>query len=251
MTAIVGGPGKTAPKLVNDFLRFDPTKADTSASFLTKVTPPVGEGPQLQPDFRSCQHEYTHKTNQIALPPLDSRAHPGGRHRLAVCCKKCRIHADLHVAYHDVATNPCPNSQDPLHHFIRREDVDTTSDQRIQYGWQCSAAKCQAQVTIAYRRPRITEEERKALTDTERLRRAYESMVKDNPAREGLKQVSSTRSEALDAGWGKGGKRVLSSQTDIAEIRSAIQRYLLTLTIGYTRRRAGAVAEICEGLSES
>ena len=40
MTAIAGGPGKTALKHVNDVLRFDPAKADSSASFLTEVTPP-------------------------------------------------------------------------------------------------------------------------------------------------------------------------------------------------------------------
>jgi ubiquitin carboxyl-terminal hydrolase 25/28 len=189
MTAIAGGPGKTAPKLVHDFLLFDPIKCDPNASYLTNFTPPFGEGRQLAPPVGSCQHEYATKHSQSVPPPLDLRPDCGTRYKLAVCCKKCRIHADLYITY-EFAVDPCPNTQELSHHFLRREDVDTTGSERIQYGWQCSAESCRAQVRISYRTQRLLPEERVALTDTERLKRAYEAMMKDAPSREGLRQAT-------------------------------------------------------------
>ncbi|GIZ48075.1 hypothetical protein CKM354_001115000 [Cercospora kikuchii] len=189
MTAFAGGPGKTAPKLANDFLRFDPLHCDRNANYLADFTPPVGEGKQLAPKIGSCQHEYSTKHTQSIPPPLDLRADGGTQYKLAVCCKKCRIHADIRISY-AFAVNPCPNSQDPLHHFVRRHELDVAIPDRIEYAWQCSSEGCRADLRISFRTAKIQPTERTMLVDTDRLKKAYEAMVREEPDREGIRQAT-------------------------------------------------------------
>ncbi|KAF2207210.1 hypothetical protein CERZMDRAFT_71801 [Cercospora zeae-maydis SCOH1-5] len=189
MTAFAGGPGKTAPKLANDFLRFDPLRCDPNANYLANFTPPVGEGKQLAPEIGSCQHEYTTKHAQSIPPPLDLRPDGGTQYKLAVCCKKCRIHADIRISY-GFAVNPCPNSQDPLHHFVRRHELDISVPERIEYAWQCSSEGCGADLRISFRVAKIQPAERSMLVDTDRLKKAHEAMVREEPNREGLRQAT-------------------------------------------------------------
>lgn len=183
------GPGKTAPKLCNDFLLFDPLKAQPDANFLTDLPPPQGEGPQLAPSFGSCKHEYTIKKNQSCLPPLDLRPDGGTQYKAALLCKLCRIHADVQIDFGH-ATDPCPNSTYPLHHFQRAPTEDRQSTSRIEYVWHCSAPPCCARLTTTFRLPRIPPPAKKLLTDTGLLKKRYDEVVEDNPARDGFKQAT-------------------------------------------------------------
>ncbi|KAI5361757.1 putative ubiquitin specific protease, UCH repeated domain-containing protein [Septoria linicola] len=189
MTASAAGPGKTAAKLANDVLLFDPINCAQGENYLTDLTPPVDEGRQLSPGAKSCQHEYATKADQSITPPLDLRADSVTQYKLAVCCKKCRVHADISIDY-KYALNPCPNSGNPLHHFTRRPDADVQSAERIQFGWECSSQQCRAQLRVSYRMARIQPAERIMLVDTDRLKRAYEAMQKEDPGREGLRQAT-------------------------------------------------------------
>ncbi|KAF2166323.1 hypothetical protein M409DRAFT_66774 [Zasmidium cellare ATCC 36951] len=185
----IGGPGKTAPKLLHDFLQFDPLRSPPNANYLADVTPPVGEGQPLQPAQNSCKHEYTPKWSQSVAPPIDSRPQDGAEYKIAVVCKKCRVHADIHI-YYPPAVNPCPNEDYPLHHFRRHELGDEVGHTRIVYAWQCTAFQCAAQLRISFRRPRLEPADIALLTDTDRLRRRYEAVVEDEPEREGLRQAT-------------------------------------------------------------
>ncbi|KAI7287681.1 cysteine proteinase [Hortaea werneckii] len=188
------GPGKTAPKLLQDFLAFDPLRTGQSGTVLANHNPPVGEGQQLAKPIGSCQHEYTTKHKQSVLPPLDLRPDGTTKFRLAAVCKKCRIHADVHLDYKG-ATDPCPNSSYPLHHFQRLTSVDEVGQSRIKYGWQCSAPQCQAILEVSYRQARIYDQEKDLLINTEYLKRRYEAVVQQDPSREGIRQA--TPMEAL------------------------------------------------------
>ncbi|TKA52384.1 hypothetical protein B0A55_13194, partial [Friedmanniomyces simplex] len=188
------GPGKTAPKLCEDFLNFDPYRAVRNANLLADHSPPVGEGQYLSYKIGSCRHEYTTKHTQSVLPPLDFRPDGTTRHKLAAVCKKCRLHAAVSIDYRR-ATSPCPNNEYPLHHFQRLPEEDGTSQTQIFYAWQCSAPQCQAHLQIAYRQPKLSDTDRDLLTNTERLKRRYEAAVREDPARDGIRQA--TPMEAL------------------------------------------------------
>jgi len=182
------GPGKTAPKLYQDFLVFDPLNAGKS-NVLADFSPPVGEGVQLAPAIGSCKHDYTTKQSQSITPPLDLRPDGTTHYKLATICKKCRVHAGVRVNYAR-STNPCPNSEHPLHHFrrVRAEDVGT--QERVEFGWQCSAPQCRASLRVTYRPSRIQPEQKDLLTNTELLKRRYEAILQQEPTREGIRQAT-------------------------------------------------------------
>lgn len=174
--------GKTAPKLVEDFLRFDPQKTGSGNS-LTSHPSPTGEGGKpLAPGLASCKHEYSIKTAQSVLPPLDSRPQTGTQYKIAVLCRRCLIHADVHISYPH-ATIACPTADNPLHHLQYRKDREELKPESIRYGWQCSVKSCNAEVTISYRRSRISEEDYELLATPERLQQRYNQVLQADPER--------------------------------------------------------------------
>jgi ubiquitin carboxyl-terminal hydrolase 25 len=184
MTFNITGPGKTAPKLYQDFLIFDPVKGVPNV--LEQFSPPHGDGPQLAPQIGSCRHEYVTKASQSVAPPLDLRDDGSTIYKIAAVCKKCRIHTEVHVD-HSNASNPCPASEHPLHHFQRAKAYDNKSEERIQFAWRCSVAQCRATLCIVYRKARWDEEDIQLLSNPERLKRRYEALIQDDPNREGIK----------------------------------------------------------------
>ena len=185
MPAVGSGPGKTAPKLFQDFLLFDPLKGHSTVNYLTDFSPPVGDGVQIAPVVGSCKHEYRIKIEQSVLPPLDLRPDGSTEYKSAVVCKRCRIHADVHMAFTH-ASNSCPNSDHPLHHFQRAPGDDSQTPSRIVYGWQCSSPVCSAQLRLAFRLSRISGAERDLLTNTEHLKRRYEAVLVKTPGRDNV-----------------------------------------------------------------
>jgi ubiquitin carboxyl-terminal hydrolase 25/28 len=189
MAAIhVNGPGKTAPKLLADFLQFDPQK-NIGGNILTTHPPPVGEGQAPAPHRDACKHEYTVKTSQSVTPPPDTRPDASSQYKLAVVCKKCRLHVDIRVNYQQ-ATNPCPTSENQLHHFQRADVLDENGHAHIRYGWQCSSAACQAVLTTTFKLPKISPPEKNLLTDTSKLKSRFEAVMADDPEREGIRQAT-------------------------------------------------------------
>lgn len=203
------GPGKTAPKLLSDFLNFDPL-VTTKTNLLKHHAPPQGDGPQPAPtigermsswysacglltcDARisgSCKHEYTTKFKQSILPPLDLRPDDRAFYKLAVVCKKCRIHADLHISYSS-SINPCPASDHPVHHFQLDAEHETHSSDRIRYCWRCSIAECHAILFVLYRPPRLSEADLALLSDPQLLAARYDALLREEPHREGIKLTS-------------------------------------------------------------
>jgi ubiquitin carboxyl-terminal hydrolase 25 len=58
------------------------------------------------------------------------------------------------------------------------------------YSWQCSAPQCQAQLEIIYHIPQLTKHDENLLTDTEKLRRRFEAVEAQEPARDGIRQAT-------------------------------------------------------------
>lgn len=118
-------------------------------------------------------------------PPLDLRADGNTTYKLAVVCRKCRIHADIQID-HSNSINPCPAPDHPLHHFQRVTPLDRTTSDRIRYVWNCSAADCHANLFILFRRPRLIDADLNHLTNPELLKRRYDALVQEDPHRDGL-----------------------------------------------------------------
>jgi len=184
----VNGPGKTAPKLLADFLQFDPQK-NSGGNILTTHPPPTGEGQAPAPHRDACKHEYTTKTSQSVAPPLDARPDASSNYKLAIVCKKCRLHVDIRLDYQQ-ATDPCPTSENQLHHFQRADGLDDTGHAHIRYGWQCSNTTCQALLTTTFKLPKISAADRNLLTDTSKLKTRFEEVMQDGPEREGIRQAT-------------------------------------------------------------
>ena len=186
----VDGPGKTAPKLLADFLQFDPQKnVGGNLNILTSHPPAVGEGQVPTPHRDACKHEYTVKVNQSVTPPLDSRPDSSTLYKLAVVCKRCRLHTDIRISYQQ-ASDPCPTSESQLHHFQRASGLDSTGTAHITYGWQCSSSTCHALLTTTFKMGKISNADRNLLTDTSKLKSRFEAVMQDDPEREGIRQAT-------------------------------------------------------------
>ena len=95
MTSKGSGPGKTAPKLAEDFLVFDPRRANPNV--LLDLPPPQGEGPQIAPHLASCKHLYTVKQIQSVPPPLDLRSDGSTTYKLSVRTPSNEMHGNTPI----------------------------------------------------------------------------------------------------------------------------------------------------------
>ncbi|GAB7363300.1 hypothetical protein MBLNU230_g3581t1 [Neophaeotheca triangularis] len=180
------GPGKTSPRLYHDFISLDPLKS-TKYNVLADPAPEY-QGIIPAPPADSCKHDYTYKPNQSITPPLDLRPDGTTFYRLAVVCKKCRLHADIRIDYSQ-ATDPCPNASHPLHHFQRLDSLDVQSVALLRFGWQCSNQACNAILTVSYRQKRLQDAEVNHLTNKSLLRKRYEQLIEGEPEREGMREA--------------------------------------------------------------
>lgn len=188
MATTPAGPGKTSPKLLADFIAFDPL-ASGRANILADPAPVQRDGDSAATLPNACKHEYIIKPEQSSLPPLDDRATEHTRYKIAVTCKKCRIHADIAIDYGN-SSHPCPSSDYPLHHFQRTPSLDAQSAAELVTAWQCSNAACTAALTITHKIQRLSKDAVFSLTDTARLQQRYEEVVQLHPEREGIRQTT-------------------------------------------------------------
>lgn len=184
--AHASGPGKTSPRLYYDFLSLDPLKSNKYNVLADPAPEYEGIVSASQPD--SCRHDYTYKSNQSITPPLDLRPDGTTFYRLALVCKKCRLHADIRIDYSQ-ATVPCPNADNPLHHFQRYDSLDVTSSALLRFGWKCSSQTCNAILTISYRQKRLQDALADHLTNRSLLKKRYDDLVADDPGREGIREA--------------------------------------------------------------
>lgn len=179
--------GKTAPKLLQDLLESDPTKSHVPIHDPAPIYE-GGPGRSIAPKG-VCKHDYTTKLGQSKLPPLDLRPDGSTVHKVAAVCKRCRLHLEVRVDYSQ-ATDPCPNSTHPLHHFQPVPGLDTRSVKELAYGWKCSATGCQALLSISFKPLRFTEANRLMIMDEAKLKARYQYLMETDPAREGMRPAT-------------------------------------------------------------
>lgn len=183
--------GKTAPKFLNDLLRFDPSSVRPGRNILLEHPPQYegdSKGPSLVLDSGSCKHEYLGLPNHCNPPQLDERPQPHTKWMVAAMCKKCRIHLRLRVEYPPEAEpfSPCPTKDSPLHH-LRLVD---TNPNGVRYLFACSNTACLAFVAVEYAPPVLTQDDLHLLTDGQALDRRHRAVLDNDPDREGVRKAS-------------------------------------------------------------
>jgi ubiquitin carboxyl-terminal hydrolase 25 len=108
-------------------------------------------------------------------------------------CAKCRTHLNLMILYpKNPALSPCPNAENPLHHFVRAEWMETGEKQdweTVMLGspaditvFQCSNGHCAAKLLVRYTPPVLKQEIVDILLDRDFLAKRYDAAFKVNEA---------------------------------------------------------------------
>ncbi|KAL2356052.1 hypothetical protein BJ546DRAFT_969739 [Cryomyces antarcticus] len=210
MSSISSQPGKTAPRLLLDLVRYDPRRSVRGHNVLTDPPPQFEENrvPPATIAKGSCRHALMIKNTQSLTPPLDSRPDNTTIYKVASFCQDCRCHVDLVVDFQNDPwkAGPCPNEDFPLHHLLHvpqhAQDRMVISEplipnsEALEHAFRCSAPSCPAYVTIRLRPPRLRPEHVKLLTDKTLLQARFDAAISADPSREGLRLASP--SEALN-----------------------------------------------------
>jgi ubiquitin carboxyl-terminal hydrolase 25/28 len=189
--------GKTAPRLIQDLLSYDPRRAVLfGQNILTDPAPQYHQDVMLPTLVAkgSCRHKYMTKLDQSQLPAPDRKPERATSYKVASFCHECRCHLLLIVDFKTGSgEQPCPNSQYPLHHFIHHPQSSSRQESSVngrkgdrwvdQQRFECSSPDCPAVLTIRICAPRITAEWETLLTDEKLVKERAEAVMKLAPDR--------------------------------------------------------------------
>lgn len=188
--------GKTAPRLLQDILDYDPAHLPGTRRNLLSEVPPVYPEHYSGPlDFisqRACRHYYVTKINQSAL---DQRSTDGAS-KVSAVCAKCRYHVQVIVAHTNGSNQQDQTFPGHVHHFVYRsggqigdgEEVTTKGQIAETFSYQCSFLTCSVEASVRVVSPILGPEMLQVLTDPERLRERVDEAVVSHPSR--LKDVA-------------------------------------------------------------
>ena len=189
--------GKTAPRLLEDLLNYDPRlEKQCGRNILTDPPPPYSGQTSSDvpgPDV-TCQHDYRLKEEQSILPPRDVRADNDTTWKIAAFCVLCRHHVDLIIDFRDTTSflEPCPSNESPLHHFVydsrasdakEIKDVSDITNLNSEFRFQCTVDQCRAVLLVRLRAPRLRNDQLRLLTDPALLEARKEKAFQADPAR--------------------------------------------------------------------
>lgn len=190
--------GKTAPRLLQDLLLYDPRKPPPSGfNILTDI--PVHDeeqGSQLPPPplvgKGSCSHEWSLKPNQCSAPEDGDKSDPRRAYLLAAYCAVCRSHLDLML---EVRKGGCPAEGWAFHHFLHRPELsegwkaEATFPNNNVFEWtdsqtfQCSSPACKSRLDIRFKPPRLLQEWVDLLNDKTIIKTRAEGVIAADPTR--------------------------------------------------------------------
>ncbi|KAF4637933.1 hypothetical protein G7Y89_g166 [Cudoniella acicularis] len=203
------GPGKTAPRLINDLLDYDPKYreqrggknilADVAQRFRTVATP------RKRPT--DCRHALM-KIVPNTVAPVSDDEQPNGdtKYVVSTFCQRCRYHFDITVDFtrwKDHQT-PCKLSdpENPMHHLQLVESIYTKDQpdrlQASKYNptlelhlFSCSRKTCPVQVDIKISAPRLIRSMLGPIMDNTKLHaRGAKEIQKDPQRYTGLQPVT-------------------------------------------------------------
>ncbi|KAL4881379.1 hypothetical protein BJY04DRAFT_188782 [Aspergillus karnatakaensis] len=189
--------GKTAPRLVQDLLIYDPTHPlNTGRNLLADVPPVYPENYQGPPIFISssaCRHEYVTKPNQTSRPQQgEGRTSSGTPTKISAICTKCRYHLELKVGDSPVG-QPGQDPSDHIHHLVyyhgahkggQRQEELTPKGQAVEtFHYECSYATCPYKVSVRVASPVLSEHMVGLLTDLALLHKRTDEAIAADPQR--------------------------------------------------------------------
>ncbi|KAH6637727.1 ubiquitin C-terminal hydrolase-like protein [Boeremia exigua] len=177
-------PGKTAPRLLQDLLTYDPRREDRAGRNLLTSAPPEHtssrNGIPAVPRG-NCRHALVRKDEQSLLPVAGDEDRP--IYKVASYCSQCRWHIDVIVNHKDRGSGrPCgsQNAEYPLHHFVYdgagTEESNGLGGQRTprSFTFRCTASSCSTSVRTELKPPHFTEHDQDLLMNKAQLRRRFE-----------------------------------------------------------------------------
>ncbi|KAF2096480.1 cysteine proteinase, partial [Rhizodiscina lignyota] len=210
--------GKTAPRLLEDLLNYDP-RNELLLGRNVLTTPPPREDldnhatPVLPED--SCHHVFFEKLLPTDIvPPLDSRPDATTQYEIHAICYRCRHHLDLKIDYRgsfrsradsgasisDSSFFPCPNKEFPLHHFqfiaeqpiprlngVGSISLDNQNSKDRSFLFKCSADSCLAKLSVTLRAPLFADEYVYLLSDRNALEARLQAAIVSDPERDDFK----------------------------------------------------------------
>lgn len=181
--------GKTAPRLLQDLLTYDPRFEDRAGRNLLTSAPPQHDPnrpPQPAVPHRNCRHALVNKSEQCQLPRAGEDPDQSTRYRVASYCSSCRWHIDVIVDFtkgNGSKTSVCKTGDHdyPVHHFLFQEDDGSNGTNgtgllkstRV-FGFRCSAPNCPVTVQIKMKPPQLSDADVDLLTNQAKLRRRLE-----------------------------------------------------------------------------
>ena len=186
--------GKTAPRLLQDLLTYDPRREDRAGrNLLTSAPPEFREGQNGKPAVPrgNCRHALVRKDEQCLLPVAGDDKDLA--YKVASYCTHCYWHIDVIVNFKDRGSRSrlCgrQNAANPLHHFVY-DGENTEGNTALQrsprsFNFHCTAGPCSTAVRIDFNPPRFTEHDRDLLMNKAKLRRRYEQAIEKIGDREG------------------------------------------------------------------
>lgn len=177
--------GKTAPRLLQDLLTYDPRREERAGRNLLTSAPPEHtasrNGIPAVPRG-NCRHALVRKDEQSLLPTTDDDDQL--IYKVASYCSQCRWHIDVIVDCKDRGSlhRLCgrQNREFPLHHFVfdgeNSEESNGLGSQRAprSFSFHCTAEPCSASVRIDFKPPRFTEHDQELLMNKAQLRRRFD-----------------------------------------------------------------------------
>ncbi|KAF2868909.1 hypothetical protein BDV95DRAFT_106347 [Massariosphaeria phaeospora] len=185
-----GLPGKTAPRLLQDLLTYDPRHEERAGRNLLTTAPPHYNPDPAAPRSpavpnRNCRHVFLNKSEQSKPPRHGEDAAHDTVYKVAAFCSKCLWHLDLTVDFRDNGnrSTPCrPGTDFALHHFQYRPDPEEEArgspvdrPHERNHSFSCSAPKCPVDVHIRLTPPRFDDQDIVLLTDRAVLRKRWEA----------------------------------------------------------------------------
>ena len=187
--------GKTAPRLLQDLLTYDPRhEARAGRNLLTDPPPHHDEdaSPIAAVPGRNCRHVLMTKHEQSLLPEPGEVPTHETVYKIASFCMHCQWHIDLTVDFRDNGsrTLPCRRNTDfPIHHFIwvgGTKGVHDASANPIferTSRFQCSAPKCPVDLHIRISPPRLSAQHITLMTSPVLLKKRLDAARELDPAR--------------------------------------------------------------------
>lgn len=180
--------GKTAPRLIQDLLTYDPRYEDVARRNLLSSPPPHFDPdttPQASVPRRNCRHNFMLKHEQSKEPIVGTDPTNETVYKVATFCQRCRWHVDVIVDFRnaDAESSPCHLSikEYPLHHFIflgeDTQSTDAYGENNIPraFRFKCSAPRCPVFLHISVRPQRFTDVDINLMTNATKLRQRLEA----------------------------------------------------------------------------